>query len=768
MYIIPVYNMTILPNAVTFLGKDAFQKSTGSQAEAGERVILLPTRTDDEQAHLAGSDFRELAVSGVIGRPDVHGFVELKTQDRVRVDAADVLPGGKIRLSVSQYPEAGDLSPEQERAKYLALKEALLEFSKNQDWAPMAKYMLSFCDTLNGLVTLLSPFMELGAEERYALLAENSAGKRAEKIEQTVYEWIEMARLSGEGNEKREQDYKKAYRENAIKKQIAYLQQQLDELHPENVSELRKLEQRLEAAELNETAEKEARKLLQRLKGEGENSQEYAMLYDYLDFLAGLPWRKEPAREIPLEEARRTLDAEHYGLKKIKERIIQQIAVLNLKKAQSGSILCFVGAPGTGKTSIGKSIADALHRKYVRVSLGGVRDEADIRGHRRTYIGAMPGRIMDGIAKAGVSNPVMVLDEVDKLGVSYQGDPAAALLEVLDPEQNSSFTDHYLNVPFDLSDVLFICTANTLDSIPAPLLNRMEVLSFTGYTETEKYHIARRHLLPKAEQAAGIAPGCVHISEETLHAIIADYTMESGVRGLKKLLDTLCRSAAVRLVEGGTGELTVETKDLRELLDRRPLRHNLTPETQQPGVVTGLAWTQAGGDVLYIETLFTKGSGKVTVTGQLGDVMKESVQIAVSLVKSMYPDKAELFEKNDLHVHVPDGAVPKDGPSAGITLTTALSSLVTGQPVSPQLAMTGEVSLRGLVAPIGGLPEKLMAAKRAGVHQVFIPAENEEDLKDVAEEIKQSLSIVPVSTVSEVLTQIRLARGSAPGGDSPT
>ena len=549
MYIIPVYNMTILPNAVTILGKDAFQKSTGSQAEAGERVILLPTRTDDEQAHLAGSDFRELAVSGVIGRPDVHGFVELKTQDRVRVDAADVLPGGKIRLSVSQYPEAGDLSPEQERAKYLALKEALLEFSKNQDWAPMAKYMLSFCDTLNGLVTLLSPFMELGAEERYALLAENSAGKRAEKIEQTVYEWIEMARLSGEGNEKREQDYKKAYRENAIKKQIAYLQQQLDELHPENVSELRKLEQRLEAAELNETAEKEARKLLQRLKGEGENSQEYAMLYDYLDFLAGLPWRKEPAREIPLEEARRTLDAEHYGLKKIKERIIQQIAVLNLKKAQSGSILCFVGAPGTGKTSIGKSIADALHRKYVRVSLGGVRDEADIRGHRRTYIGAMPGRIMDGIAKAGVSNPVMVLDEVDKLGVSYQGDPAAALLEVLDPEQNSSFTDHYLNVPFDLSDVLFICTANTLDSIPVPLLNRMEVLSFTGYTETEKYHIARRHLLPKAEQAAGIAPGCVHISEETMHAIIADYTMESGVRGLKKRMDQLCRTAAVTLVE---------------------------------------------------------------------------------------------------------------------------------------------------------------------------------------------------------------------------
>lgn len=758
MYIIPVYNMTILPGAITFLGREAFQKSTNSPAEAGDRVILLPTKTENEQGGLAEGDFRELAVSGVIGRPDVHGFVEVKTQDRVHVDGADVLPGGKIRLAVSQCPETRDLAPEAEREKYLALRQALLEFSAKQDWAPMAQYMLSFCDTLNGLITLLSPFMELPAEERYALLAENSVRERAERIEAAVYEWIELARLSGEGSEKREADYKKVYRENAIRKQLAYLQQQLDELHPENVSELRRLEQRLEAAGMNETAEKEARKVLQRLKSENESSQEYSMLFDYLDFLLSLPWSREPAREIPLAEARQTLDAEHYGLKKIKERIIQQIAVLNLRKAQSGSILCFVGAPGTGKTSIGKSIADALGRKYVRVSLGGVRDEADIRGHRRTYVGAMPGRIMDGIAKAGVSNPVVVLDEVDKLGVSYQGDPAAALLEVLDPEQNNSFTDHYLNVPFDLSDVLFLCTANTLDSIPAPLLNRMEVIPFTGYTETEKYHIAVRHLLPKAEQAAGLEPGRIRIDEQTMRALIADYTMEAGVRGLKKLLDTLCRSAAVRLVEGNAETMTVTKEDLRELLDRRPIHHALAPEAQRPGVVTGLAWTQAGGDVLYVETLFTKGSGKVTVTGQLGDVMKESVQIAVSLVKSLYPEKAELFERNDLHVHVPDGAVPKDGPSAGITLTTALSSLVTGQAVSPQLAMTGEVSLRGLVSPIGGLPEKLMAAKRAGVHKVLIPAENEQDLQDVADEIKQSLTIVPVSTVSEVLSETRLTQ----------
>ena len=755
MYIIPIYNITVLPNAITYLHAQAFKSSTGQAAAEGDKVILLPTKTEKSET-FSTEDFQNLAVTGEVGTPDTHGFVEIRTKERVRVDDADILPGGKIQLSLSRAPETEDLPPQTDREKCAELKKELLEFAQKYDWAPMAKYLLSFCDNLNGLICILSPFMEMEAEERFALLSESSAKTRAEKIEEIIYEWIEMARLAGEGNEKREEDYKKVYREAAIKKQIAYLQQKLDEMHPENVSELRKLERRLEEAPLNETAAKEAQKVMQRLKNEGESSQEYSMLYDWLDFLLGLPWKKEAARPIDLEEARAVLDADHYGLKKIKERIIQQIAVLNLKKAQSGSILCFVGAPGTGKTSIGKSIAEALGREYVRISLGGVRDEADIRGHRRTYIGAMPGRIMDGISKAGVSNPVMVLDEIDKLSVSYNGDPAAALLEVLDPEQNNTFTDHYLNVPFDLSDVLFICTANTMDSIPAPLLNRMEVIPFSGYTETEKYHIAVKHLLPKAEQSAGIEPGHVRIPEDAMHAIIADYTMEAGVRGLKKMLDTLCRTAAVRLVQGNTDTLLVTKEELRDYLDRKPIRHTVAEDSQQPGVVTGLAWTEAGGDVLFIETLFTKGSGKVTVTGQLGDVMKESVQIAVSLVKAMYPDKAELFEKNDLHIHVPDGAVPKDGPSAGITLTTALSSLVTGHTVSPQLAMTGEVSLRGVVSPIGGLPEKLMAAKRAGISKVFIPAENEADLTDVAQEIRDSLTIVPVSTVAEVLKQTQL------------
>ena len=502
---------------------------------------------------------------------------------------------------------------------------------------------------------------------------------------------------------------------------------------------------------MNEIAKNEAEKVLNRMKQEGKDSHEYGMLYDYLDFVTGLSWEKETFSDINLVEAEEILNQEHYGLKKAKERIIQQIAVMALNKQQSGSILLFVGAPGTGKTSIGQSVAKALKREYVRVSLGGIRDEAEIRGHRRTYVGAMPGRIMDGIKRSGVSNPVMVLDEVDKMVKDYGGDPSSALLEVLDPEQNNTFTDHYMNVPYDLSDVLFICTANSLDTIPEPLLNRMEVIQFQGYTESEKYQIAKKHLLPKAMRSMGIKAANLKVTDEAFHTIISDYTMEAGVRGLKKQLDTLCRVAAVKLVKGEQKSVTVSPKRLKEFLNEKPISHDRVLEHPKSGIVTGLAWTQVGGDILYIETMFTKGEGKTIVTGQLGDVMKESVQIAVTLVKYLYPEKAQLFKENDLHIHVPAGAVPKDGPSAGITLTTALSSLVTGTTVSPKLAMTGEISLQGRVMPIGGLPEKLMAAVRAGMEKVLIPVKNVEDLEDVAEEVKEKIEIVPVETIEQVL-----------------
>ena len=454
--------------------------------------------------------------------------------------------------------------------------------------------------------------------------------------------------------------------------------------------------------------------------------------------------------DVGSQEAEEILDEDHYGLKKVKERIIQQLAVMALNKKQSGSILLFVGAPGTGKTSIGQSIARALHREYVRISLGGIRDEAEIRGHRRTYVGAMPGRIMEGMKRSKAQNPVMVLDEVDKLAKDYGGDPASALLEVLDPEQNYSFTDHYMNVPYDLSNVFFVCTANSTDTIPEPLLNRMEVIQFPGYTPLEKFHIARRHLLPKAMKAMGIKAQNLKVTDGALEKIIAEYTAESGVRGLKKQVDVICRNAAVKLVRGEQKSITVNEKRVQEFLGSGII-HDTILKHPQPGVMTGLAWTSAGGEILFIETSFTKGSGKITITGQLGDVMKESAQIAITLVKKRHPDKADLFKENDLHIHVPSGAVPKDGPSAGITLVTALTSLVTDTPVNPEYAMTGEVSLRGGVMPIGGLPEKLMAAQRAGIKKVFIPAENERDLEEVAEEVKEKLEIVPVETVDQVM-----------------
>ena len=424
---------------------------------------------------------------------------------------------------------------------------------------------------------------------------------------------------------------------------------------------------------------------------------------------------------------------------------------MNLKSEQSGSILLFVGAPGTGKTSIGKSIVRALGREYVRVSLGGVHDESDIRGHRRTYIGAMPGRIMDSIHKSGVSNPVMVLDEVDKLSASYNGSPASALLEVLDPEQNNTFTDHYMNVPYDLSDVLFICTANTTDTIPQPLLDRMEVIQFSGYTPIEKLQIAKEHLVPKSMEEMGIHKGQLSFDDDALRMLISDYTMEAGVRGLRKRIDTLCRSLAVDMAKDPEKHINVDKDEIVRCLDERPILHSSILPKEKAGVVTGLAWTAAGGDILYIETMLTKGKGELIITGQLGDVMKESARIAVSLVKSIFPEESEVFNDHDLHIHVPEGAVPKDGPSAGITLITALSSLITGRIVDPHIAMTGEVALRGAVTPIGGLKEKLMAAHRAGITRVFIPRENEYDLKDVADEVKEAIEVTPVDDVYDVL-----------------
>lgn len=755
MTTIPFYGLVIVPNVIYFFQKDYFNEITKKEVEVNEKVIFIMLKEDKKITDALREDFYPIGAVGYIDAIDESGNVAVKVTERVNFDDIEI-ENGEFVLEYSKREEILDEDEKIAKAEYQEIKSRMLKYVNRYQWGIVARNYIMHWDTLDEMAASLSRQLYLSNEEKYRILETDEQSKRHELMKKAVYELIEISNVSEEAKQKQTDNNERLYREEAIKKQIEVLQKELDEMHPESLTDIRKFELKIADSGMNDVARKEAEKILNRIKQEGESSHEYGMLYDYLDFVTSLSWKKEEYTPIDLKKAEEILDKDHYGLKKPKERIIQQIAVMALNQKQAGSILLFVGAPGTGKTSIGKSVADALGREYVRVSLGGIRDEAEIRGHRRTYVGAMPGRIMEGIKRSGVSNPVMVLDEVDKLVKAYDGDPSSALLEVLDPEQNATFTDHYMNVPYDLSDVLFICTANSTDTIPEPLLNRMEVIEFQGYTESEKMQIAKKHLLPKAMDNTSIKKTNLKLSDKALHTLIADYTMEAGVRGLKKRLDTLCREAAVKIVRGEAEKISVTDKNLKDYLDRKPIHHDKVKGKKNPGVVTGLAWTQAGGDILFIEALFTKGDGKTIITGQLGDVMKESVQIAISLVKSKYRDKAELFEQNDLHIHVPEGAVPKDGPSAGITLTTAISSLVTGKNVNPQVAMTGEVSLQGNVMPIGGLPEKLMAAVRAGVKQVFIPEENVDDLEDVAEEVKEKLKIVPVRSCEDVLTRLDL------------
>ena len=752
MLTIPVYNIILVPGVTYYFQNDYFKELLGGDNfEMGEELAFLMIKEDKDAEELNPEDFYPIGLSAVIEEIGKEEIVSVRSLQRINIENLQIDKKGKISFDHSPREEIEDLNEEEEKKRLEDVKSAYIQYVSEQQWGILARNYVNQWKSMGEMVASISTKTDIPNEERYAILAADRISERTTLMEKVLYEFLQMARVGNEAESEAAEQNEQLYREDAIKRQIEYLQRELDEMHPENISDVRRFEKKIKESGMNEQAEAEAKKVLLRMKQEGQNSPEYGMLYDYLDFVCSLSWKKAESREIDLKQAEEILAEDHYGLKKPKKRILQQIAVMTLNKKQSGSILLFVGAPGTGKTSICQSIAKALGRSYVRVSLGGVRDEAEIRGHRRTYIGAMPGRIMDGMKKSDSSNPVMVLDEVDKLSHDYSGDPSSALLEVLDPEQNFSFTDHYMNVPYDLSDVLFICTANSTEGIPEPLLNRMEIIDFAGYTASEKFQIAKKHLIPRSMKEMGLKKKQISFTDEAIEQVISDYTMESGVRGLKKCIDTICRSAAVLLVRGEQKSITVNPKRLKELMDAKPILHDRVLKEKEAGVVTGLAWTMAGGEILYIESVMMKGEGKLIVTGQLGDVMKESIQIALSLVKLKFPEKAELFEKNDIHIHVPEGAIPKDGPSAGITMTTALSSLICDKAVDPHIAMTGEVSLRGAVLPIGGLPEKLMAAVRAGVTKVFIPKENVQDLEDVAEEVKEALEIIPVEWVDEVL-----------------
>ena len=753
MMIRPVHNILLLPEVAYYFKKEFFSDWGGQNIQSGEEVLFLLLKEEKQDSELSPQDFYPIGISARVEGLDESENIQIRTLERVDISDLEV-HDGQITATAAIRGSVNDMSPEEEKELFNQLRTALLKFVQNYQWGVWARSYILQRKNLNDLACSLTDYLNLSSEEKYQILEADSRKEQTALISKAIYEFIQVSKVSQEASAAQKDTQEQLYREAAIKKQIDYLQRELDDMHPENVSDVRRFEKKIAKSGMNKEARQEAEKVLNRMRQEGKDSHEYGMLYDYLDFVTTLSWKTPRMGKIDLEKAEKILDEDHYGLKKVKERIIQQLAVMALNRKQSGSILLFVGAPGTGKTSIGQSIAKALGRKYVRISLGGIRDEAEIRGHRRTYVGAMPGRIMEGMKRCGASNPVMVLDEVDKLARDYSGDPASALLEVLDPEQNNSFTDHYMNVPYDLSNVLFVCTANSTDTIPEPLLNRMEVISFPGYTALEKFQIARKHLLPKAMEIMGIKEENLNLEGEALHKMIEEYTMESGVRSLKKLIDTLCRTAAVKLVKKEEKSLTVTTENLTEYLGHQHMRHERKLEQTEPGVVTGLAWTTAGGEILFIESKLMAGKGEVLITGQLGDVMKESVQIALTLVKSMFPEESKQLAQKDLHIHVPAGAVPKDGPSAGITLVTALASLVTQKAVDTDYAMTGEVSLRGGIMPIGGLPEKLMAAQRAGITKVFIPYENQEDLEEVAQEVKEKLEIIPVKKVSQVLERV--------------
>ncbi|MBZ9688563.1 endopeptidase La [Clostridium estertheticum] len=755
--VIPVSDIVLLPGmAYTLKLNNISEEELENLAKKEQFSIALPLKQNFNQSQLKLEDFYKVGVSfHVNGIEKTEKGYQLKIKVLDRVEIKDLSIGnGFTRVEFEIAPDLIDLTEKSQEEMLEYVKKVTREVSENFKGSDQFMKIVEDQKDLNKLIGHLTQFMPLTNEEKYELIETQSLKERSLKFMDYLLKQKESLKLQFEMAEKFTEKANKNYRESVLREQLKAIQSELNEGKSEGSKKDKDYASRIEEAQMPEEIKTAALEELEKLESQSENSAEYNIIRNYLDLLVKLPWKKAEPKAINLGEARRILDEQHYGLEKVKDRIIQHLAVMKLRNDKKGSILLLVGPPGTGKTSLGKSIAQALDRKYIRLSLGGIRDEAEIRGHRRTYIGAMPGRILQSIKKAGEINPVMVLDEVDKLMMGYNGDPASALLEVLDPEQNNSFTDHYLDLPYDLSEVFFVATANSLDNIPRPLLDRMEIIPISSYTMNEKFHIGKNHLIPSVLEEHGLSNDQLVIEDEALQKIISEYTLEAGVRGLKKQIATLARVASEKIVSN-TVELPfkVTVDALDDLLGRKVSSHDKAQVDNPPGVVTGLAWTAVGGEILFIEATDMLGTGQVTLTGQLGDVMKESAKISLSLLKSRLPINTINFKERDLHIHVPSGSTPKDGPSAGITLFTALASLVTGIKVDPKLAMTGEITLRGAVLPIGGLKEKLLGAQRAGITKILIPKDNLIDLKDVPEEIKNQLTIKTVETVEDVLRE---------------
>jgi ATP-dependent Lon protease len=758
LIIVPVRNTVLFPGLVLpiTLGR---QKSIAAaqQAVRDQRQVGILLQRDAEVSEPAPLDMHRMGTLANIVRyitaPD--GSHHLICQGEQRFQVVEYLNGWPFFVArVLQIPEPEATSPEVE-ARFVNLKAQTLEAVGLLPQAPPD--LLAAIQAIEGpsaLADLAVAYMDVKPEEKQEILETIDISARIDKVSRLLAHRIEVLRLSQEIGRQTKTALDERQREVLLREQMAAIQRQLGEGEEGKAAEMAELDKAISNAGMPKEVEDQARKELRRLQRMPEAAGEYGMVRTYLDWLIELPWKLPEEKPIDIAEARRILDEDHYDLDKIKRRIIEYLAVRKLAPQGKAPILCFVGPPGVGKTSLGQSIARAMGRKFVRVSLGGVHDEAEIRGHRRTYIGALPGNIIQAIRKTGSRDCVMMLDEIDKLGAGVQGDPGAALLEVLDPEQNNTFRDNYLAVPFDLSRVVFITTANMLDTVPGPLRDRMEIISLAGYTGEEKLEIAHRYLLRRQLEANGLKDGQVEIGDDVLREIIASYTREAGVRNLERQIGQTLRNAAVRIAEGSAGPIRISREDLTAILGPPRFESEMAMRTSVPGVATGLAWTPVGGDILFIEATRIPGGGRLILTGQLGDVMKESAQAALSIVKNRAAAlgiDATRFEKSDIHVHVPAGAIPKDGPSAGVAMFMALVSLMTDRTIRSDTAMTGEISLRGLVLPVGGIKEKVVAAHSAGIRRVMLPARNRRDYEDIPDVARREMEFIWLERVEDAV-----------------
>jgi len=770
--IVPVRSAAVFPGAVVPLAI-AREMSIAAAQEAmrsGNKFGILVQRDPKVDAPTPADLYSVGVIAKVIRyvtAADGSHHVVCQGESRFRVIEM-VREKPFLAARVEQIAEPAAVGAEVE-ARFTVLKERALEALALLPHAPPELHeMIAQINSASRLADMIMGFMDASPEQKQEALETIDLKARLDLVLKLLAHQIEVLKITREIGEQTQAALQGRQREAVLREQLRQLQKELGENEESAESELDELDKAIAAAHMPTAVEEHARKELKRIRRMHEASPESGMARAYLDTLVALPWSRLDAEDIDIERARRVLDEDHFGLAKVKRRILEYLAVRKLNPQGRSPILCLVGPPGVGKTSLGQSIARALGLKFVRVSLGGLHDESEIRGHRRTYIGALPGNIIQSLRKAGTRNPVCMLDEIDKLGASHHGDPGSALLEVLDPEQNSTFRDNYLDHPFDLSRVLFIATANMLDTIPLALRDRMEIIELTGYTEEEKLQIAKRYLVGRQLKANGVEAAQVVISDAALSRLIREYTREAGCRSLERQIAALVRSAAVQIAEGKKLSVAFDAKDVEEVLGGSRFESEVASRTSVPGVATGLAWTPVGGDILFIESARLPGSGKLILTGQLGEVMKESAEAALSLVKSQAAElgiDSRLFTSSDIHVHVPAGAIPKDGPSAGVAMFVSLVSLLTRAAARPDVAMTGEISLRGLVLPVGGIKEKTIAAARAGIRRVILPARNRRDLEDIPESTRSMLEFVWVERVDEAL---RAALSGSAGADAET